>query len=56
MKLFSDGPQNLYALAVLVVSDISNVKVQLVQLDKAAANEKDVRDKNIFGEFPFLEL
>jgi hypothetical protein len=39
-----------------VVADISNVKIDLVQLDKAAANQKDIKDKNIFGEFPFLEL
>ena len=38
MRLYSDGPQNFQTLAVLVVSDISNTKVELIQLDKAAAN------------------
>ena len=56
MKLYSNGPGNIFAQTALVAADLAGQKVEVVFKDAAAANEKEFKAKNVTGKFPMLEL
>jgi glutathione S-transferase/translation elongation factor EF-1beta len=56
MKLYSNGPGNVFAQTALIAADLANQAVTVEYKDKAAANEKTFKAKNTTGKFPLLEL
>ena len=55
MKLYHNGPGNVYSQMALTAADLAGVPVQVVYLDKAAQNEKEFKAKHLTGKFPALE-
>ena len=55
MKLYLNTPANFFAQTSLVCADLAGVPVTLEYKDKAAANEKEFKEKHLTGKFPLLE-
>jgi len=56
MKLYSNGPGNVFAQTALIAADLANQSVTVEYKDKAQAAEKEFKAKNMTGKFPLLEL
>ena len=53
--LYTNGPGNIFSQTCLIAADLANVQVEVVFKDKAAANEKEFKAKNLTGKFPLYE-
>ena len=55
MKLYSNGPGNVFAQSSLIAADLAQQNVEVVYMSEAQFNEKDFKAKHVTGKFPLLE-
>ena len=56
MKLYSNGPGNLFAQTALVAADLANQNVEVIYMSEEQRKDKAWAAKHTTGKFPVLEL